>query len=59
MRDVDLRPLLETILRMNGLAMVQAGNIYRIVPVADVARQPISPTSQIDASKMPTMNASF
>src|SRR5665213_703594 len=26
-RDVDLRPLLETILRMNGLAMVQVDNI--------------------------------
>src|SRR5262249_476740 len=28
-RDLDLRPLLETILRMNGLAMVQVGNIFR------------------------------
>ena len=52
-KDVDLRPLLETILRMNGLAMVQAGNIYRIVPVADIARQPISPTSQVDPGKIP------
>ncbi len=32
-RDLDLLgPLLETILRMNGLAMVQVGNIYRIIP---------------------------
>jgi general secretion pathway protein D len=52
-RDVDLRPLLETILRMNNLAMVQAGNIYRIVPVANVGRQPINPVSQSDPSKMP------
>lgn len=51
-RDVDLRPLLETILRMNGLAMVQAGNIYRIVPIGNIARQPISPTSQSDPGKM-------
>src|SRR6185312_15700327 len=52
-RDVDLRPLLETILRMNGLAMVQVGNIYRIVPAANVARQPVSPVSESDPSKMP------
>jgi general secretion pathway protein D len=52
-RDLDLRPLLETILRMNGLAMVQVGNIYRIIPAANVARQPVSPVTQTDASKIP------
>ncbi len=52
-REVDLRPLLETILRMNGLAMVQVGEIFRIVPAANVARQPVSPISQSDASKLP------
>ena len=52
-RDLDLRPLLETILRMNGLAMVQVGNIYRIIPAANIARQPISPISQTDPSKVP------
>ena len=52
-RDIDLRPLLETILRMNGLAMVQAGNIYRIVPIANIARQPVSPITETDASKIP------
>ncbi|HWF10772.1 MAG TPA: hypothetical protein VG297_20030, partial [Bryobacteraceae bacterium] len=52
-RDVDLRPLLETILRMNNLAMVQVGNIFRIVPAANIARQPVSPISEPDASKLP------
>jgi general secretion pathway protein D len=51
-RDVDLRPLLETILRMNGLAMVQVGNIFRIVPAANVARQPISPISETNGAKL-------
>ena len=51
-RDLDLRPLLETILRMNGLAMVQVGNIYRIIPAANIARQPISPISETDGSKL-------
>jgi general secretion pathway protein D len=52
-RDIDLRPLLETILRMNNLAMVQAGNIYRIVPIANISRQPINPVTQTDPSKLP------
>jgi general secretion pathway protein D len=51
-RDVDLRPLLETILRMNNLAMVQAGNIYRIIPIANIARQPVSPVRETDPSKI-------
>ncbi|MDP9054426.1 MAG: hypothetical protein M3N93_09025, partial [Acidobacteriota bacterium] len=51
-RDLDLRPLLETILRMNGLAMVQVGNIFRIVPSANIARQPVSPISETDGSKI-------
>ena len=50
---MDLRPLLETILRMNNLAMVQAGNIYRIVPAANVSRQPISPVAESDPTKIP------
>lgn len=52
-RDVDIRPLLETILRMNNLAMVEVGNIYRIIPAANVARQPVSPVTQADAAKIP------
>ncbi len=35
---------LETILRINGAAMVQVGDIYRIVPTTDVIRLPIRPT---------------
>jgi general secretion pathway protein D len=51
-RDLDLRPLLETILRMNGLAMVQVGNIYRIIPAANISRQPVSPISETDGAKL-------
>ena len=42
-RAVDMRNLLETILRMNNFSMVQVGNIYRIVPAVDTARLPITP----------------
>jgi general secretion pathway protein D len=51
-RDVDIRPLLETILRMNNLAMVQVGEFYRIIPAGNIAKQPVSPVSQTDASKL-------
>ena len=43
MRELDMRGLLDTLLRVNGAAMVQTGDLYRIVPLADVARLPISP----------------
>ncbi len=42
---IDLFPLLETILRMNGAAAVQVGNLYRIVPLDGIARMPIEPHS--------------
>ena len=47
MKVSDLRPILETILRMNGLAMVQVGNLYRIVLVPDSTRLPIHPQVNI------------
>ena len=50
-RDLDLRQLLETILRMNNLALVQVGNLYRVVPLKNVANLPITPVMQSDASK--------
>lgn len=52
-QGVALRPLFETILRMNNLAMVQAGDIYRIVPIASISKQPISPINQADPAKIP------
>ncbi|MCX7602635.1 MAG: type II secretion system secretin GspD [Bryobacteraceae bacterium] len=50
-RDIDPRALLDTILRINGAAMVQTGNIYRIVPLADLARMPLPP--EVDAKDIP------
>ena len=48
---MDLRGLLETVLRMNNLVMVQAGNIFRISPIANMARQPVDPVSSSDPAK--------
>src|SRR5580692_9433963 len=50
-KAMDLRPLLETILRMNGYQMVEVGNMYRIVPVAEASRLPVPP--QANATNLP------
>src|SRR6202521_337497 len=42
-KPVDVRQLLETILRMNGAAMVQVGDLYRIIPAAEAVHLPLSP----------------
>jgi general secretion pathway protein D len=50
-KDINPRELLDTILRINGAAMVPAGNIWRIVPLADLGRMPLKP--EIDPSSIP------
>lgn len=42
-RNIDARNLLELILRINGAGMIQVGDLYRIVPLKDIARQPLKP----------------
>ncbi|MCW5979329.1 MAG: type II secretion system secretin GspD [Bryobacteraceae bacterium] len=48
-KEIDTRSLLDMVLRINGAAMVKVGDIYRIVPLAQATRLPISP--QVNASK--------
>lgn len=36
----DVLPLMEVILRLNGVGMVEEGGLFRIVPIADIAREP-------------------
>ncbi|MCX6589104.1 MAG: type II secretion system secretin GspD [Acidobacteria bacterium] len=40
-KQLSPRDLLDMILRINGFAMVQVGEVYRIVPMSDAARLPI------------------
>lgn len=40
---IDPKQLLDLVLRINGAAMIQAGEIYRIVPMGDAPRMPIPP----------------
>jgi type II secretory pathway component GspD/PulD (secretin) len=38
--EEDVLPLLEVILRLNGVAIVEDGNLFRIVPMGDASREP-------------------
>ncbi|MBC8166952.1 MAG: hypothetical protein H7Y20_13920, partial [Bryobacteraceae bacterium] len=39
-KAIDNRALLDTILRINGFAMIPQGDVWRIVPITDVVRMP-------------------
>ncbi|HXX56506.1 MAG TPA: secretin N-terminal domain-containing protein [Thermodesulfovibrionales bacterium] len=36
----DVLPLMEVILRLNGIGIVEEGGLYRIVPIADISKEP-------------------
>jgi len=36
----NVLPLMEVILRMNGIAIVEDAGLYRIIPIADIPREP-------------------
>jgi general secretion pathway protein D len=52
-KAVDEMPLLETILRINGMAMVKVGDLYRIVPVKSVSSLPLGATVDADPKTLP------
>ena len=52
-RQLDTRSLLDMILRINGFAMVQVGDIYRIVPLTEVSRLPLSPQVNMTRKDIP------
>src|SRR5215469_13905123 len=49
-RNLDARDLLDQILRINGFGLTQAGDIYRVVPLNDIAHQPLRPQQITGAS---------
>jgi general secretion pathway protein D len=51
-KPVDLMQLLETMLRINGAAMIKVGDLYRIVPVGRVNQLPM-PVDTKDAKTLP------
>ena len=52
-KPVDLMQLMETILRVNGAAMVKVGDLYRIVPIAAVSNLPLEPNVNHDPKTIP------
>ncbi len=36
----DVLPLMEVILRLNGIGIVEEGGLYRIIPIADLSKEP-------------------
>ena len=52
-KAVDLMPLLETILRVNGATIVQVGDLYRIIPINRVSQLPLPPTVEPDPKTLP------
>lgn len=47
--NLDPRNLLELILRINGAGMIQEGEIFHIVPVQELVRQPIAQLSDVSS----------
>lgn len=52
-KPVDLMPLLEIILRVNGSTIVKVGDLYRVVPVNAVAQLPMTPLINADIKTLP------
>ncbi|MEZ5401713.1 MAG: type II secretion system secretin GspD [Bryobacteraceae bacterium] len=52
-RDIDARALLDIVLRLNGYAMVQVGEFYRISPLGEISRLPVRAVTADDPDKVP------
>jgi general secretion pathway protein D len=52
-KQVDYMPLLETLLRVNGAAIIKVGDWYRIVPIAKVSNLPMPPQINPDLKTLP------
>ena len=50
-RNLDARNLLDQILRINGFGMVQDGGLYRIVPLKEIAHQPLRLQREIERAE--------
>jgi general secretion pathway protein D len=53
LQRVDLFPLLEMVLRINGATAVQTGSFYRIVPLENVQRLPMEPQLSTTGAELP------
>ena len=62
-KDIDTKSLLEMVLRINGFGMVKEGDLYRIVPLSEIARHPLEleqkDAKAIDPNEEEIMNLVF
>lgn len=52
-------PIMETILRINGIGVVEDGGLYRVVPISEIAREPAAVGFGRDPEKIPTTGKSL
>jgi general secretion pathway protein D len=52
-KPVELMPLFQTILRVNGMAMVQVGDMWRILPANAISHLPMEPVQVTDPKTLP------
>jgi type II secretory pathway component GspD/PulD (secretin) len=52
-------PLMEVILRLNGIGVVEESNLYRIVPIGDVAKEPAQVSIGREPDKIPVQGKSI
>ena len=52
-KPVELMPLLETLLRVNGATIVKVGEFYRIVPINTISTLPLPPVMNADPKTLP------
>jgi len=48
----DVLPLMEVILRLNGIGIVEEGGLFRIIPIADLSKEPTPVMIGRDADKI-------
>ncbi len=52
-------PLMEVILRLNGIGIVEDNGLYRIVPISDISKEPSPVSFGRDPGKIPTTGKSL
>ena len=52
-RPTDMMTLLQTVLRVNGAAIVKVGDLYRIIPINKISALPLDPMVNVDQKTLP------
>lgn len=55
----DVLPLMQVILRLNGISIVEDGGLYRIIPISDISREPTPVGIGRESDKVKTVGKSL